>query len=201
MSMCCGGPRVPLSQKRQVMMQLLRFGVLCEFILSIVALCGGRYFDGAIFIIMSLCFIYPLRDKTQAGTDLICLLIIHSIQAVFSIIYAILHGVGVQVYPRQSLLWRRNCLDASVYGLCAVFVLVSVLCYLIFREVRRKLWGGDNSDDVGDDVNNLNRSGPQHTNQNSYPGNRNNDVESGRSPQSGKKPDGNWKKSGGRKLG
>jgi len=205
--MCFGGPRVPLSPKRQVMMQLLRIGVCLEFIFAVVAICGGRYFDGAIFVLMSLLFIYPLRDKGQAGTDLICMLIMHSIQAVFSIVYAILHAADVPIYKKLPQLWRQRCLSASIYGLCAIFVLVSVLCYLIFREVRRKLWGGQSYDDS--DVNQLNRAGPQPTNQTAhgrggfgYNANRNDDVESAKakSPQS-KKPTNDWKKSGGRALG
>lgn len=199
-SLCFGGPRVDLSPARQVMMQLLRIGILAEFCLSIVAICGGRYVDGAIYVLCSLLYIYPLRDKTKAGTDLICLLMMHTFQAIFAILYGILHLCKVRIYRIPSEVWRRRCLDASIYGLALTFIIVSVLCYLIFREVRRKIWGGGD----GSDLNAVNQPGQQQTSHGrggfGYNADRNDDVESGAAKKK-KDTSNDWKKGGGRKLG
>mgnify|MGYP001082648695 CR=1 FL=1 len=199
-SLCCGGPRFDLSKRGQMLMQALRGLICAEFLLSIVAILGTRYFDGALFILISLLFIYPLRDHKKAGSDIMCMFIFHAMQAVWSILYFILYMAGVQVYRRPDLAWRNVCLQASIYGLLGVFILSAVVSYFIFDEVRKYMFGRQNDEES---INGLNRAAaPQDTHGR---GGFGYDVENQqRSPSQNKKKekkDDNWKKSGGNTLG
>lgn len=196
MSLCFGGPRVPLSGNGPKLMWTLRCLNLALLAISIVAIMGTRYVDGALFIVFSLLFFLPLKDTKTAGTDIMCILFMTAFQGVFSLIYFILQLAGVRVYNMPGIAWKKNCLLASVYAFPWIFILCAILAYLVFRNVRQSMTGSAGA-----------RPAPgQQTSHGSggfgYDADRDDDVESKpKGKQQAQKPSNDWKKGGGRKLG